>query len=98
MERLGEEWEKAVLLIIIVAIVIGSFSSGLADTLIQVIISGFIGAIFSAIAGTLVEALTGDDLKIILINIPIELFGMDFNISITLFAIITLIVQHFLFG
>lgn len=89
--------EVIVWLIFLVAF-LGAFyniPSGITNQIIQWLISIFIGTAFSIVAGTLVEALTGDHLKTILINIPI--IG-DFSISISLFAISTFVVKIWLFS
>lgn len=61
--------------------------------MINIIIGFMIGSITSAIAGQFIESLSGDFLKKILITFEIK--GIRF--SFTIFAIVTIIVEFWLF-
>ena len=64
------------------------------NLIFELLTSIMVGIILSMVAGTIVESITGEHLKKIMINI--EIFG--FNISITMFIIVTIIVKILLFG
>lgn len=64
------------------------------NTIIQWLVGLFVGSVCSLVAGSLVEAVSGDLLKQIALNIKI----MGFEVSITVFAIVTFIVKIWLFG
>jgi len=63
-------------------------------TIFEFLISVLIGIILSMIAGSIVESITGDYLKKVMLNIEI----LGFNISISFFIIVTVIVKIWLFG
>lgn len=62
--------------------------------IVNVLVGLVISSVCSLVAGSLVEAFTGDWLKKIAINK--EIFGINF--SITVFAIVTFIVEKWIFG
>ena len=88
---------KLILYLIVLVAVVGALlniPSALTNSIIQLLVGVFIGSFCSLVAGSLVEAFSGDLLKQIALNI--ELFGFKF--SITAFAIVTFIVELWLFG
>jgi len=88
---------RLILYIIVLVAFLGAIlniPSALTNAIIQWLIGAFVGSLFSFVAGALVEAVSGDLLKTIALNI--EIFGFEF--SITAFAITTFIVKVWLFG
>ena len=90
------DFEKFIYLIILVVLLgaILNVPSFFTNLTIQWLVSAFIGSLLSLLAGSLVEAFTGDLLK--KITFTIKLFGR--KISITAFAIATLLIKVLIFG
>lgn len=97
MREEGTEKLKLIIYLIVLVAVLGALfniPSYIIDVVVQWLASAFVGSVCSLVAGSLVEAFTGNILRTITLNIPIK----GFNISISAFAISTLIVRIWLFG
>jgi hypothetical protein len=81
------------ILIVVVAVLLG-FSANTINSIVDLFVRYvLIGAILSLFVGTLVEQLTGDTLKRIALNIKIK----KISFSISVFAIVVLILKFFIF-
>lgn len=97
MSTSDKEKIQIILFIIIAVAFIGGYfniSTEITTAIVEWLVSIMVGILLSAVVGALIEAFTGDFLKKILI--PIEIKGIKFSIS--LFAIVTIIVKLVIFG
>jgi len=88
---------EVILYLVVLVAVVGSvldIPTFFTDLAIQWLTSALVGCLLSLVAGTLVEAFTGDFLK--KITLTFEIMGR--NISISAFAVATLIAKVWLFG
>jgi hypothetical protein len=93
----GEDKLTLILYLIILVAFLGAvfnIPAALTNWVIQYLIGAFVGSIFSLVAGALVEAFTGDLLKKITLTFKI----LGYNVSLTVFTIVTFIVKIWLFG
>lgn len=90
-----EKFGVVIVLIIAVGILESIFEmpQNLVSTIVELLISIGVGIILSAISGQIVEAFSGDFLKDFFVIVPIG----QYNFSISLFVIITLIVKIWIF-
>lgn len=82
----------ALVIVVIVLSLIGA-SQGTIDFVVKLFVSAIAGAVTSLVAGTIIEAFTGDVLKAIIIPIRIG----DFEFSVSLFFVATLILKFLIF-
>lgn len=85
-----------IILIVLVGSLIG-LSVKAVDNLVNLFISLGLGLVFSAISGKLIELFSDDKLKEIFWTVEFEIFGFEFEIPISLFAIFTIIIKLWLF-
>lgn len=88
---------QLIVLVIVAVAVIGAFLGIpiiITEGIIQWLVSMFVGAVMSLIAGEFVEAFTGDFLKTITLTVTI----LDFEMSISTFFVVTVVVKYWLFG
>ena len=96
----GETFKLVTLSLIAVVLILSylNVSASWIDKIGNWITGIFINSIFSTIAGSLVEESELDLLKKWSLNWPIKIGEIEFNVSITLFVIGTVIVSFFIFG
>lgn len=90
-----EKFELIIKIIIGVAFLgfLLGWSQGMIDKVIDWLMAVAISVVLSGVAGGLIEGFTGDFFKTISLNIPVG----KFNISISVFLILTLILKFTLF-
>jgi hypothetical protein len=90
---------KTIIWIVVLVIIIGTIlnvPTNITDLIVNLLLSIGIGIIISGICGSIIEALPGGEfLKKIAINIEIK--GINFSVTISLFTIAVILLRMYLF-